>query len=476
VLLTPVRYAYRLPDSRLTVSAIERAFWALIGEGGSQRAAKPLTFEQTLETWRQLTRTAEVDATNDWVGREGGSDLIIFMMETGPAQALDFADVVGRSLPGVGPLYDRAFVARRHYTTHPYSSDAMYSVLSGLYPQGRRRVLRSFGSRSLNGLMTGLKAGGVLSAVYLPSLYHIELDDRMYAAFGSDLLYAADEQTSDPRRASAERRAAALIAGLERSGSRFDRRSGELLHRRLRADFQAMEKMKADITEAVRAGRRYRVMFFPEVGHGPWIPLHSEPDTLARGRTLMLLQDSWLKEIVDILRNLGTLERTVIAVTGDHGIRTRVEDPVLPIGKISDYTFRVPLLIYAPQTLKRPTPVIHPTSHVDFAPTLLALFGQTDSVKGMQGVPIWQRSASDRIYFLAFSYGGADGFAQDGTYYMRQGLSGAVYAHHSLSFENSHQGKPGDPVIPFVNEALTRADQLQRMLVTRLLTQHDISR
>jgi arylsulfatase A-like enzyme len=206
------------------------------------------------------------------------------------------------------------------------------------------------------------------------------------------------------------------------------------------------------------------------VGHAPWIALHAEAEVLERGRTLMLLQDSWLKEIVDTLRNLGTLERTVIAVTGDHGIRTRVEDPVLPIGKISDYTFRVPLLVYAPKTLERNAAVFHPTSHVDFAPTLLALFGQTDSVKGMQGVPVWQRRASDRIYFLAFTYGGADGFAENGTYYMRQGLSGAVYANRTLAFEDRHQARPGDAVIPFVNEALTRADQLQRMLVGQLLT------
>ena len=74
---------------------------------------------------------------------------------------------------------------------------------------------------------------------------------------------------------------------------------------RLSGDFQALEKAKLDIAAAVAARQRYAVMFFPEIGHGPWIPLHGERTTLERGRALMLLQDTWLREILDHVKNLG---------------------------------------------------------------------------------------------------------------------------------------------------------------------------
>ena len=86
-------------------------------------------------------------------------------------------------------------------------------------------------------------------------------------------------------------------------------------------------------------------MFFPEIGHGPWIALANEATVLERGRSLMLLQDAWLGEVLDLIQSLGRLDRTVVAVTADHGVRTRTEDPALPAGAISDYMFRVPLIV-----------------------------------------------------------------------------------------------------------------------------------
>ena len=164
---------------------------------------------------------------------------------------------------------------------------------------------------------------------------------------------------------------------------------------------------------------------------------------------------------------MGRLERTIIALTGDHGVRTKAEDPALQPGTISDYMFRVPLIVYAPQTLSQTVVVSTPTSHVDLAPTILGLLGAAEPAARMQGVPIWQRESTDRIYFLAFAYGGADGFVQDGTYYMWQALSGAVSKSHVFSFDQDDQVGANDPAIPFVNGALKELDALQRVLVAR---------
>ena len=467
LLLAIVSRPYRL-NSQLSDSAVGRAFAALAVSSSERDPSKLLDYHEALAATRLETRSQPLDPSHAFVGHERDGDLLIFMMETGAAQALDLAQV-GRTLPGTGPLYQAALVAEHHYTTHPYSSDALYSILSGLYPQGRRRLLRGVQGKRINALMTAVKSDVPVRRVYVPSIYDIALDQQMYATFGADVLYAADKQPADPLRSIAERRADELILELQISGSHFDSRTVERLRSRLSADFQILERVKADITAAVHAHQRYAVMFFPEIGHAPWEALHGERSVLERGRGVMLLQDTWLKELVDTLRTLGRLERTVIAVTGDHGIRTRAEDPALPVGRISDYMFRVPLLIYAPQTLQQTVRISTPTSHVDFAPTIAALFGKTANAARMQGVPIWQRTPRDRLYFLGAAYGGADGFVEDGTYYMRQALSGAVYSNRAFSFADHNQVAAGSPVIKWATDVLAEADELQLALISRLL-------
>jgi len=467
----PIAARSPLSASPLGASSVGRAAWLLWRTSESRGLPADATVGSTLAAFRELTHTPPLDSRVDYVARESGSDVILFMMETGAAQALDLP-AVGRDLPGVGRIYPRSFIATRHYTSHPYSSDALYSVFSGRYPHGRRRLLAAAAAASFDGLMTGLAPSAPVRRVYVPSLYHIELDDRMYEAFGAELVYAAEERQDDALRLAAEQRADRLIAGLEQRGSRFDRRARSRLRDRLRADLQALERMKVDIVEAIRAGRRYAVMFFPEIGHGPWIALANEATVLERGRSLMLLQDAWLGEVLDLIQSLGRLDRTVVAVTADHGVRTRTEDPALPAGAISDYMFRVPLIVYAPQTLNAPVTLEHPTSHVDLAPTLLALAGRAGATVAMEGIPVWQRLPSQRIYLLAFDYGGAEGYVENGRYYMRQGLTGAVYASRHFGFDDSSQLHPTDPEARAVDDNLARLATLQQALVETLLRSH----
>jgi hypothetical protein len=466
-ILTPIAAAARLPGSALNVSAVGRAVAALaapvlvrddVGAGRS--------LDEALAASHRLTRTAALDPGHAFAGTERDADLLVFMMETGPAQALDFA--VERGLPGTGRLYPHAFVAARHHTTHPYSSDALFSVLSGVYPQGRRALLRAGGAGTVNGLFSALPPDVALRGVYLPSLYRIELDDRMYGAFGARTLYVADRHPADPLHAVAGQRAAALVQQFEASGGRFDAAAADALRIRLAADLQALERVKADISEAIASNRRYAVLFFPEIGHAPWRALHGEPTVMARGRAAMVLQDLWLAELVGLIEKAGRLDRTVIAVSADHGLRTRAEYPDLPVGVLSAPMFRVPLLIYAPRTLRAPRVVDVPTSHVDLAPTLLTLVGATAGAARMEGVPIWQRRSRDRLYLLGAAYGGADGFVEDDRYFMRQALSGAVYASDRLSFEPRDQLRPGDPLIPYVAGGLDDAARLQREIAIRL--------
>jgi hypothetical protein len=465
-----VGFAARIPDVRLNRSAIATAATTLLMSGDAERP-RPDTVADALAAFRIASATPALDREHPLVGRERGADLLVFMMETGPARAFDLA-AIGRELPGVGALFERSLIARRHYTSHPYSSDALYSVLSGLYPQGRRRLVRDAAGSQVNGLMSALSDAPVRT-VFVPSLYSLSADRDMYAIFGARL-YAADEQ-ADAFRAAGERRARLFIDALGEAGPAGDPQVHERLLARLAADFQLLERTKAAITAAGRQGQRYAVIFYPEIGHAPWLPVSGEAsgaaDVAARGAALMRLQDTWLRELVDTIRAIGRLDRTVIAVTADHGVRTRAEEPSLAIGRLNADTFHVPLLVFAPRSLSHPVFVDAPSSHVDLAPTLLALLGQTGAAEEMVGVPIWQRRKQDRLFFFGGPYGGADGFLEDGTFSMRQALSGAVYRHDRMSFPDATQVDVGDPLVSFVNESLDGANRMQQAVVSRLIVE-----
>jgi hypothetical protein len=466
-LVAPVAYAVRLPNSPLNTSAVTRAATSLMTTSYASSGGSPwLSLDDALGALRDLTHTAPFDRTHALVGREAGSDLVIMMMETGPSAAFEYTGGDVRR-HAVERLRAHALVAPRHYTAHPYSSDALFAVLSGTYPHGRRLLLQDLAAPEVNGLFSGLPADVGLRGVYLPSLYQIELDDRMYGAFGARTLYVSDRHLDDPLRARAETRADALLHEL--GGDALTATVRDRLRSLLVNDLQALERVKADIARTAAAGGRYAVLFFPEIGHGPWPQLLArDTNVLARGRTLMDIQDAWLDELLDVIAASHRLDRTVVALTADHGLRTRAEYPPLKVGFLSDVMFHVPLLIYAPHAVPAPTVLQAPTSHIDLAPTLLALLGSPDAAARMHGVPVWQRTGRDRLYLLASAYGGADGFLEGDRFYMHQALSGAVYANDRLAFGDGNQAKPGDPVVPFVVGALEKATDGQHALVTRM--------
>jgi hypothetical protein len=466
LVLTPVAYASRVAGSSLNVSAVARAAEALLAPWAASSADARLGADQALAAFRELTHTGPIDPTHPFAGREADSDLLIFLMETGPAQASDLATAAA-TLPGARRLLPHAFVGDAHYTAHPYSSDAVFSLLSGLYPQPRRRVLRGGMAPSLPGLFSSLPDVITDRGVYLPGLYRIELDDRMYTGFGARTLYVADRHPEDPVAAPAAARAEALVEGFERDGGRFDARTRRDLVVRLRNDLHALARLERDLADALAAHRRYALMFFPEIGHGPWPGLHGEGDVLARGRALMRLQDGWLGQILDVIARAGRLDHTVVVVTADHGLRTRVEYPPLPVGLLSDVTYRVPLLVHVPRTLAAPLHLPAPSSHIDVAPTILALLGRAGAAARMPGLPIWQREADDRLYLLGSTYGGADGFVEGGRYYMRQALSGLLYANDRLAFESAPPLPPADPRASWIADGLTRAEALQEAISAR---------
>ena len=471
LLIAPLSFAHYTPGLSVNTSTLYRVGYVLLGPTATHESAK-LDFHQALVAMHKLTRTPRIDTANPLVGTEKDANVLIFVMETGPAKAFDLAKS-GRTLPGAGQLFDHAFVARLHYTTYPYTGNAVYSIYTGMYPQGRTRLLHHSQHRVINGFMSVVSDAVPVQRIYMPSLgtSGTTLKALVPPSPGALRAYISDEQPGGAIRTDAEQRANMFIKRLQQSGSKFDDAVREQLQHKLTMDFQALAELKVDIAAAARGHRRFAFGFFPQIGHAPWLALHNEPSILKRGHDLIKLQDRWLSEVVETLREQGQLENTVIVFTADHGIRTRMEDPTLPVGKISDYMFRVPLMIYAPRALQHTKFINVPSSHIDIAPTLLALLGNATAAQQMVGVPLWQRSAEDQLYFWAGAYGGADGLEESSRYFMRQEISGAEfrsgYAGFRAGFPDRTFIGPRDPDYETTRNALEHVGTLQETIVSR---------
>src|SRR5205085_302641 len=112
--------------------------------------------------------------------------------------------------------------------------------------------------------------------------------------------------------------------------------------------------------------RRYAALFLPQIGHYPIIDVKGSippEDKVGRMQAIVALEDSWLGELMKQLEEAGTLDHTLIVLTGDHGARMVGEFPRLEPGMIQDSTFHVPFLLYAPTVLTSRHEISWITSH-----------------------------------------------------------------------------------------------------------------
>ncbi len=103
--------------------------------------------------------------------------------------------------------------------------------------------------------------------------------------------------------------------------------------------------------------------------------------------------DRYVGSVLDRLRELGVLERTLVVVAGDHG--EGLGDKVEQGHGIFLYeeTLRVPLIFHNPALFPRPRVVESQVRLIDIAPTILEILGLKDAAAGMKGQSLVGRMA-----------------------------------------------------------------------------------
>jgi hypothetical protein len=455
-----------LSSSETSVSPLQRSALGLIFAAMSlgrqvDDRYRDYSYEQLIDAARDLTVTRPVPDAGALDGTMKNADVIVFPIETGPARVLDLMGS-GRQLPGIAELAAHAFIGAAHHSTYPYTSDAIYSILSGLYPYDRRFVVAKWRGQALPGLLTSLKSTGYATAVFAPDAYQVERDATMYRAFGAETTYLSNEHPQDASHGDVEATFAGLYSGSSLGHLQLPAHFVDLV----RHDLQALTALENFIRQKSGLQQRYALVYLPGASHAPW---HGAGSIAERGRAQMELQALSLNAIIAVLRETGRLQDTIIVLTADHGIRTRVEDPSLPPGRADPYMFRVPLLVYAPRALADTRVIDAPTSHIDITPTVLALLGHRDALRVGEGIPIWQASAERRIYLLAKGYAGFDGYLQDAVGFMTQYVAGTSFVSPGdIRFQDGEALGPRDPRNRDIRQAIDAYSSLQGALAETL--------
>ena len=114
--------AYPSNPNGLRQDAVRKAITAAFSRTQDSPITRVSTDESIL-AFRQLTTTPTEIADSNMAGVESGSNLLYFIMETGPADVLpegDPSELIPRE------LMQHALVARQHQTTYPYTSTAAH--------------------------------------------------------------------------------------------------------------------------------------------------------------------------------------------------------------------------------------------------------------------------------------------------------------------------------------------------------------
>jgi hypothetical protein len=449
-------WAPRLPSLAQHRSALRESLVSFFDlSRDASREFQGLSATELAAVYRAFTRAPEPTPDERFWGKAAGHDVILFVFETGPARSLDLQGDLA-VFPSLRALLPRSLAAVRHHSTYPYTSDALFAIFSSQYsPSSIRLLLQSHPEAVETGLMKRLAEKGYVTRAYSPHRARFEEDQRMFRHLGIQQNFIAEHVSEI---------SPVVLARVENDLAGMHAAASDRVRAKIRVDRTALEALKTDIIDFKKRGERFAAAFLPQIGHGPWPDLRGHGnDYPARGRTLMAMQDVWIGEILDVLRATGTLERTVIVVTSDHGIRTRREDPAFAGGTISDYSFHVPLLVYAPGAVREPITIDWLTSHVDIAPTVLDLVGVQRRRESEQGTAIWDPRLQERTtFFLARGYLGADAFHSRGSFYMLNHLSAAAHYSTRLDFPPTTLLPAGSPEHATVMRTLSVMEGLQR--------------
>ena len=278
--------------------------------------------------------------------------VVIVALETAPRKYYPITE--SADLPAFHRMSERAIVSDLHYTAAPFTTPAIYSIVTGTYPPTTGAMPNEFGEFRSDGLGSVLRAHGYETS-YIDS-YTIDWAENDVDGLLRMLGFTNRVESADD-------------GGLR--GESFYERS---LLRERRSFDRALERL----VRASQHGSKAFVCIATSLGHYRWRAPAEREDAPAREKVAGIVKalDRELGRFLDGLDAHGLGDDVVVVVTGDHGLRVKSEfDSLDERFPDSELTYNVPLLVYLPGVLASPRRLDCSTSHVDIAPTIFDLLG-----------------------------------------------------------------------------------------------------
>ncbi|GEM_PF-2056444 len=335
--------------------------------------------------------------------------IVIISLETA---AHRFYPITGNpAYPTFFAMGKRGITSDHHFTTMPATMWAIYSMVSGTYPRLGRSIV-DYGDFHADGLASVLGRHGYETS-FIDS-YRIDWNPSNGGHHDSRLLRGLGFSSL------IETPAAADTATTAAHGY-----AGAVARER-----QSLATAADRIVAAGSHGTKAFVFVATILGHYPW---RTPPGTegVGNAQRIPLIArdlDACVGEFLATLAARGLADSVIVVVTGDHGLRTNAEfGSVGERMQLGELSFNVPLLIYAPGVIGGPVRIPFVTSHIDLAPTLLALAGIRDAPLLIEGGNMLDGTPCGRTTFLLNgTLRPVDGFYRDGRFFAFNRFTGDV--------------------------------------------------
>jgi Sulfatase len=336
--------------------------------------------------------------------------IVIISLETA---AHRFYPITGNpAYPTFFAMGKRGITTDHHFTTMPATMWAIYSMVSGTYPRLGRSIV-DYGDFHADGLASVLGRHGYETS-FIDS-YRIDWNPSNGGHHDSRLL-----------------RGLGFSSLIETPAAPDASTAAESGYTRAVAQERRSLATAADrIVAATSHGTKAFVFVATILGHYPW---RTPPGTegVGNAQRIPLIArdlDACVGEFLATLAARGLADSVIVVVTGDHGLRTNAEfGSVGERMQLGELSFNVPLLIYAPGVLDGPVRIPFVTSHIDLAPTLLALAGIHDAPLLIEGGDMLDGTPCGRTTFLLNgSLRPVDGYYRDGRFFAFNRFTGDVH-------------------------------------------------
>ena len=218
-----------------------------------------------------------------------------------------------------------------------------------------------------------------------------------------------------------------------------------------RAETAMFARVRDDLARDVRARQPFFAAVVSAVGHGPYPDVRDaavraadpQPARATLINAIAGMLDAEIGATMSHLARLGALDNTIVVITGDHGVRSKADDPTIDLRVVNESSFHVPLIVHYPAGLRTPGVVECVTSHIDVTPTILDLAGIDRTGLLHQGLPMSQVCGRDRVTFmLGGHYIGSNGVHRGGSYFMRNEVTRLAFLSERFAFSSSDRIAP----------------------------------